>query len=376
MLTVISLPADSKLALLMHGELTGMFGKMGLGLLRYSQQDIVAIIDRTHTGEDVRQLTGIPRPVPIVSSVEEAIALGSETLVIAIAPSGGILPDDYRAEVIAALDAGMSLVNGLHEIMAESPDMASRLKSGRFIWDVRREPPNLISGTGAAAKLTNRRVLTVGTDMAIGKMTASLEMEKAALARGIGAKFLASGQIGICISGEGVPLDGVRVDFASGSIEQMILRHADTALLLIEGQGSLLHPGSTAWLPLMRGSQPTHLILCHRAGQKVLSRLTEFPIPHLKDVIALCESVSRAAGVFSEARVVGISLNCAHLNDDEARRAVDEVASETNLPTTDPIRFGAEILLEAIAPCRFSPMRASMSPQTFPGWHPVRMESI
>ena len=178
-------------------------------------------------------------------------------------------------------------------------------------------------------------------------------MEKAALARGIRAKFLASGQIGICISGEGVPLDGVRVDFASGSIEQLVLRHADTALLLIEGQGSLLHPGSTAWLPLMRGSQPTHLILCHRAGQKVLSRLTEFPIPPLKDVIALYESVSRAAGVFSGARVVGISLNCAHLNEDEARRAVDEVASETNLPTTDPIRFGAEILLGAILPGRF-----------------------
>ena len=231
------LPSDSRLALLMHDQLTGDNGKMGLGLLRYSPQEIVAVVDRAHTGGDASALTGIPRPVPIVGSVADAAKLGANTLVIAIAPSGGSLPDDYRAEVIAGLDAGMSLVNGLHEIMAEAPDFAPRLQPGRFIWDVRREPPNLHSGTGAASKLTNRRVLTVGTDMAIGKMTTSLEMEKAAKARGVRAKFLASGQIGICVSGDGVPLDGVRVDFASGSIEGLVVRNADIDVLLVEGSG-------------------------------------------------------------------------------------------------------------------------------------------
>src|SRR6185437_8157258 len=130
------------------------------------------------------------------------------------------------------------------------------------------------------------------TDMGIGKMTASIEMDRAARKRGLRSKFLASGQIGICIAGEGVALDAVRVDFASGAIEQLVMRTGEGHdILWVEGQGSILHPASTAWLPLMRGSVPTHMILCHRAGHEGIARQPWVKFPPLREIAALYEAV-------------------------------------------------------------------------------------
>ena len=170
-------------------------------------------------------------------------------LVVAVATTGGVLPDDFRAELADGLRAGINVVYPLHGRLSADPELAPLVQSGRWIWDIRIEPEGLMPGTGLAAALACRRVLTVGTDMAIGKMTASLECDLAARSRGLRSRFLASGQIGIALDadGDGVPLDAVRIDFASGSIEQLVLRHApDHDVLWIEGQGSLLHPSSTA----------------------------------------------------------------------------------------------------------------------------------
>lgn len=343
------LTPENRLALLMHDSLTRSMGKMGLGLLRYSESQIAAIIDRAHVGEDVQALTGIPRPAPIVASAEEAARLHADTLLIGVAPLGGALPEEFWAEILSGLRCGMSLVNGLHTPLAHHPELVPLLQPGRFIWDVRREPDNLHNGTGAAANLPARRILTVGTDMAVGKMTASLELDRAAKGRGLRSKFLASGQIGICIAGEGVALDAVRVDFASGAIESLVMRYGqDHDLLWVEGQGSVLHPASTAWLPLVRGSVPTHLVLVHRAGQQTLAHIPTVRIPPLREVIALYEAVCAAAGALPAAKVAGIALNCAHLNGEETAHAVAETAAETGLPVCDVVRSGAEPLLEAV----------------------------
>lgn len=343
------LTEQHRLALLMHGYLLQGYGKMGLGLLRYSQSPIVAVIERDHVGEDLEQLTGISRSVPIVGSVQEALDLGANTLVIGVATAGGVLPPDYWEEMRRALAGGMSLVNGLHNPLRSHPDLTPLLQAGSTIWDVRQEPVGLSNGTGLARELPAKRVLTVGTDMAVGKMTTSLEMDREARGRGLRSRFLASGQIGICIAGEGVALDAVRVDFASGAVEQMVLRHAqENDILHIEGQGSLLHPASTAWLPLIRGGCPTHLILVHRAGQEHIFRTDWVKIPPLREVIALYESICSCAGAMQGAKVVGISINCAKLNQIEAERAVRKVEAETGLPTTDVVRFGAGRLLDAV----------------------------
>lgn len=342
-------PAN-KLALLMTGYVRLRNGKMGFGLLRYSDTPIACVIAADEAGENLRELTGIDTDVPIVASVEEAAALGADTMVIAVATSGGILPDGYRQNILAALHGGMSIVNGLHGRYAEDPQYIEAKHPDAFIWDVRQEPAGLGSGRGRARATTARRVLTVGTDMAIGKMTASLELDRAARSRGLRSKFIATGQIGICISGDGVALDAVRVDFASGAIEALCIKYGNEFdVLWVEGQGSALHPGSTAWVPLLRGSSATDLILVHRAGQTALDGLDDIVFPPLLEVIALYESAASISPSYPPAKVRGIALNCSKLPPEEIDAACAAVERETGLVCVDVLHHGAAGLLDALA---------------------------
>jgi uncharacterized NAD-dependent epimerase/dehydratase family protein len=339
----------SRIAVLLHGGLRGHQGKTGLALIRYRPENIAVVIDQECSGESFADLTGIPVDVPVVASVAEALASEPDWLAIGIAPAGGILPAPWWAEVKQAVVAGLSIANGLHSQLAAMPELPTALQPGQQLWDVRREPPGLQVGTGAARRLHCKRLLAVGTDMSVGKMSACLELYKSAQARGIKAKFLGTGQAGIMIAGSGVALDAVRVDFAAGAIEQLVLQAGDDyELLFVEGQGSLLNPASTATLPLMRGSQPTHLILVHRAGQTAIRNYPDVPIPPLPDVIATYESLAYAGGSFAPAKVVGIALNTAHLDEAAANAAIAQVRSQTQLPCTDVVRFGGDQLLNAI----------------------------
>lgn len=262
------LTGNQRLAILLEGGIRGTYGKTGLSLLRYSQAPIVAVIDSECAGESLPRLTGIAREVPIVATVAAALAYTPDVLAIGIAPSGGVLPHQCWQEVRQAVAAGLSIVNGLHTPIA--PEFHD-LQPGQWIWDVRREPPNLPIASAKARSLLCRRVLTVGTDMGVGKMSTSLELNWAAKRRGLRSKFLATGQAGLMLEGDGVALDAVRVDFAAGAVEQIVMNFGhDYDILHIEGQGSLLHPGSTATLPLLRGSQPTQLVLVHRARQATI----------------------------------------------------------------------------------------------------------
>ncbi len=349
--------SSSRLALLMDGYLRLRNGKMGFGLLRYGKAiaecEISCVIDSSDAGGDLRAITGIDTDVPIVASVSEAATLGANTLVIAVATSGGILPTQFRHLIVEALESGMSLVNGLHGAYAEDPEFSAALRPPATIWDVRLEPSGLISGRGRARHLPCRRILTVGTDMAIGKMTASLELDLEAKRRGISSKFVATGQIGICISGDGVPLDAVRVDFASGSIEALCLKYGHHhEILWIEGQGSALHPGSTAWIPLLRGSMATDLVLVHRPDQSGLDGFDgdeAFVFPPLRDVIALYEHAAAAGPGMPAARVRAVALNCSRLGSaEEVAAAVSRIEAETGLPCDDVVRNGAAKLLDAL----------------------------
>ncbi len=343
------LTSEHRIVILLHEGIQGAYGKTGLALLRYSQLPIVAVIDRQSAGGCLLELTGISREVPIVASVAEALLYAPNVLVIGIAPSGGVLPEVWRQEVRQGLAAGLSVVNGLHTSLMSDPDLRSLLRENQWIWDVRQEPSDLTVGSGRARLLPCLRVLTVGTDMSVGKMAASLELHRVSLKRGLRSKFLASGQTGLMLAGDGVSLDAVRVDFASGAVEQMVMQFGpDHDILHIEGQGSLLNPASTATLPLLRGAQPTHLILVHRAGQTHIQRFTHVPIPPLQKVIQVYETVAAAGGAFLDVRVAAIALNTAHLDPQAAQQAIAQVQTETGLPCTDPVRFGADPLLDAI----------------------------
>ncbi|MCA9603747.1 MAG: DUF1611 domain-containing protein, partial [Myxococcales bacterium] len=322
-------------------------GKMGYGVLRYSPNTVVAAVDSQKAGSDMTREVGIPGGCPVVASVEDAHALGADVLVLGVANSGGFIPADWYAHLDRAVALGMSVVNGLHDKLG--PRYAGKTREGQWVWDVREEPKGLAIGTGAARKLPNKRVLFVGTDMAIGKMTAALEMWKATEARGRRAEFVATGQTGITIRGRGVPLDAIRVDYATAAIERAVLEAKDAEYVFVEGQGALGHPGSTSTLPLMRGSCPTHLVLCHRAGQTAIRNLPDVPIPEFQAYVALYRDVAACAGVFPHPVFLGGCLNTAHIADEaEAREAVRAFAVALGAPATDPVRFGVAPLVDAL----------------------------
>lgn len=351
------LRSDAPVVLLLHGGSDNLSGKTGLAMLRYRQGPIVAVIDPAHAGEDLQTLTGIPRSVPLVADMAAALPYGPEVAVVGLAPSGGRLPQEMRSDVVYALRSGLSLASGLHSRLAEDPEFAKvPLASGQWIWDLRQEPEDLEVATARCAALPCRRVLAVGSDMAVGKMSACLELQRAALAQGLDSRFVGTGQAGILISGQGVALDAVRVDYAAGSVEAAVMAASEgagpEALVLVEGQGSLCHPGSTATLPLMRGSQPTDLLLVHRAGQThVRTRPGAVPvaIPPLPELISTCEAVAalgRPDGLRPKVRAV--ALNTALLDERSAADQAQHLADQLGLPVLDPVRHGAGGLLRAV----------------------------
>lgn len=330
----------------MEGNLDSMFAKMGYGVMRYSNNPIVCVIDSDFTGKMVSEvLSNQPFKIPIVTTVEDAHKMGAEVLVLGLAPSGGKLPDSWLPAVETALKMGMSLVNGLHDLLNERfAHLLDPKNADQHIWDVRKPRSDYAIARARASKLNNKRVLMVGTDMAVGKMTAGLEIYKWLKSKGKDTDFLPTGQIGITVMGKGIPLDAIKVDQACGAVEHLVLEAKEKEIVFIEGQGSLLHPGSTATLPLMRGSCPTHLILCHRAEMETLRDCNEIKIPTLSQVVKLNESVAHACGAFPQSKTIGIALNTSKLTKGEALELIDKLEKETGLPVTDVVRFGAEKL--------------------------------
>ena len=336
----------SKHSLIIHfdDQMGKHHGKMGHGVLRFTANPVAGCIDKNHFGGNSQKVLGYGPASPVVRNVEEALELGGQVLVLGMAPSGGRLASHMFEELDRAIDAGLSLINGLHEPLSER---YPKLRRDQWIWDIRKEPENLGIGSARAASLSNRRLLMVGTDMAIGKMTSGIEIWRESLRRGIRAEFLATGQIGICISGRGIALDAIRVDYACGAVERMVLDAAEADLQIIEGQGSIMNPGSTSTLPLLRGSCPTHLVLCHHAGSDRLAG-HDILVPNLSSLINLYEDIASACGGFPRPKTIGVALNTSTLNQDAAERAIDSFSKETGLPVIDPIRGNVGLLVDAL----------------------------
>ena len=346
------LKANQKLALFCEATMGQPNTKMAEGILRYGPNECVAIIDSKAAGKSLKDFWKLDTSLPIVGTLNEAIALGAEVLVLGTAPSGGRLPESWKEVILHALDSGMSVVNGLHDKL--QPIFSDKLKLDQWIWDLRTPVGDLPQIGGArAADLNNTRVLMVGTDMAIGKMTAGLEIYKYLKDNNHNVNILASGQTGVAIMGAGIPLDAYSVDHAGGAAERMVLESSKNDIVIVEGQGSLLHPGSTATLPLIRGTCPTHMILCHRARMTHLDTITKnsenlIKVPPIKDVIALNEAVASAAGALFKSKVVGICLNTRELDEASAHAEIEKLEAESGLPVQDPVRFGAAKIVNTL----------------------------
>jgi uncharacterized NAD-dependent epimerase/dehydratase family protein len=313
------------------------------------------VLDRSQAGRTAADILGFGGAIAVVASMKEGLVHQPTAVLIGIAPQGGQLPAEWHAWLVEAVDAGCDLWSGLHTFLSDDPMLAEKARAkGTKLLDLRRPPPDLPVASGAAKATEALRVLTVGTDCNVGKMTAQLQLVRSLNDRGVRTRFAATGQTGIMIEGWGIAVDAVVADFIAGAAERVTLEGARNAdVVLVEGQGSINHPGySGVTLGLLHGSAPDAMILCHQASREYIGdyrRASWLRIPPLSEYIRLYES---AANAVHPARVIGIALNTYDLDEAQARRACEEAARETGLPATDAVRFDPAPLVDAIVTAR------------------------
>lgn len=337
---------NRRLMLLCEGSLDVHNAKTATGLMLYCPNEVVAVIDRNNAGKTVAQVLRMPRDIPVVSTVGEAIALGGKQLVIGVVNAGGFLVPEYRPHLVEALKHGVDVINGLHQMLEADPELAPvAAASGAKIYDVRRVP-DLPVGRNLARTLPNHRTLAVGTDCNVGKMCTALELTAEARRRGLDAVFAATGQTGVMIAGSGYCIDRAISDFASGVAERLIMERAEHDYIFIEGQGSIDHAMfSGVTLSLLHGTAPQALVLCHVYGRRSRRHEDGSSLMPLRELIELYETISRPV---LPAKVVGVSLFSRGLDEAGARKELARITEETGLPATDTVRFGAGNLLDAI----------------------------
>jgi uncharacterized NAD-dependent epimerase/dehydratase family protein len=281
--------------------------------------------------------------------VAEAAARGAGTFIPGIAPLGGRMPEEWNAILVAALEAGMDIASGLHTRIAAIPEVAAAAaRAGGRILDLREPPAGLPCGTGAPRP--GRRVLTVGTDCAVGKMFTALALEREMNRRGHASDFRATGQTGILIAGAGLAVDAVVADFISGAVEVLAPAAEPGHWDVIEGQGSLFHPAyAGVSLGLLHGAQAEALILCHELGRSEIDVGGDYPahpIAPLEEVIAMNERAARLTE--PRARVVGMAVNSAALGPDAAAAEMADLGRRLGMPVVDPVRTGVGPLADAL----------------------------
>jgi uncharacterized NAD-dependent epimerase/dehydratase family protein len=284
---------------------------------------------------------GLPEMSPT-----QAAAAGAQTLVVGIAPQGGQLPESWHRTLLEALQAGLDLAAGLHQRLKDIAEIAATAaKLGRQIHDVRYSDTKFPVGTGKPR--TGRRLLTVGTDCALGKKYTALAIAKAMTARGHKADFRATGQTGILISGSGTAVDAVIADFIAGAAESLSPNNTPEHWDIIEGQGSLFHPAyAGVSLGLLHGSQPDALVLCHDPTRKTLNGFDHVAVVPPERAVAPYLAAAHLTN--PKARFVGVSLNTASLSEDAAKEVLHNTSRSLGLPCVDPIRTGVDSIVEAL----------------------------
>jgi uncharacterized NAD-dependent epimerase/dehydratase family protein len=344
-------PGDAKqrrLIILTEGHTEPITGKTAACVVRYRPEEVVALLDSTQAGRTAGELLEAGGAIPVVAKLNDAP--GANTLMIGIAPSGGRIPPAWRAVILEAIQRGMDVVSGLHEFMSEIPEFAAAAaKSGSKIVDIRKNNEHDVSHRKGLREEC-LRIHTVGQDCSVGKMLVAVELTRGLKAAGQDAKFLATGQTGIMIEGDGVPVDRVIADFVNGAIEKLVLAHQHHEVLVIEGQGSLAHPRySAVTLGLLHGCAPHGMVLCYEAGRQAVHGMEYVPLKPLAELRDVYETM---ANLVSPSKVIGVAINSRRLN---ARQAADErsrVRDELSLPACDVIRDGPDELLQAIVQMR------------------------
>ena len=285
---------------------------------------------------------GLPQLLP-----REAKAAGAQSLVIGVANPGGVIPASWIPALLESLDAGLDLVGGMHARLNGIPELAERARAaGRLLIDVRSPPAGIPVASGR--KRAGQRLLTVGTDCALGKKYTALALTRAFAARGLNADFRATGQTGIMIAGSGIPMDAVVSDFEAGAAEMLSPDNEPDHWDVIEGQGSLFHPAyAGVSLGLLHGSQPDVIVLCHDPTRATMLGYPDYPLPDLREAIDV--TLLLGARTNPAIRCAGVSMNTSRLDKAEAGRLMEREAASLGLPVADPVRGGGEFeaLVEA-----------------------------
>jgi uncharacterized NAD-dependent epimerase/dehydratase family protein len=316
--------------LLFLGDTTNPgFAKTAFGLRDWAGERCLG----EFTLPDATVSAGLPRMTPT-----EAREAGAQALVIGVANSGGFIAPSWIPALEEALEAGLDIISGMHARLSDCPSLAAyAARYGRRLIDVRQPPPGIPIASGH--KRSGKRLLTVGTDCALGKKYSALSIARALKARGIDADFRATGQTGIMISGAGIPMDSVVSDFAAGAAEMLTPDAPEDHWDVIEGQGSLLHPAfAGVSLALLHGSQPDVIIVCHQPGREHILGHEEFALPSIEETIEANLLLGRRTN--PAIRCGGICLNTAHLSDGEAEALMESESLRLNLPVADPLRGG------------------------------------
>ncbi len=318
--------------------------KTSRGLATFRPADCVG----EFRSDDCPLTLGLPR-----LTMENAVLAGARTMVIGISNPGGTMNPQIIADAAAALDAGMNVAAGLHQRLRDIPkliDIAAR--RGLLLVDVRDPPGNIEVGNGRPR--AGHRLLTVGTDCSVGKMYASLALVTAMHKRGLAADFRATGQTGMLIAGEGIPLDAVIADFISGAIEQLAPSRHDGGWDVIEGQGSLFHPSfAGVSTGLLHGAQPEAIVLCHDPARAEMRGLPGRTLPSLDQCLNANLDVARLTS--ANVQAVGVCLNTSTFTEPAALDQCARTSDALGLPCTDPFRFGVDTILDymsCIEPCQ------------------------
>lgn len=279
----------------------------------------------------------------------EAKAAGADTMVIGNANAGGVMASETVTDIIAALDAGLNVIAGLHQKLRDNADIvAAARRNGRTLFDAREFTRKIPVGDGH--KRAGRRLLTVGTDCSVGKMYTTLALERSMRRRGLAVNFRATGQTGIFVAGGGIPVDSMIADFISGAAEWLSPAREDDGWDLIEGQGSLFHPSyAGVSLGLLHGSQADALVLCHEAGRKHMRGLPDYPMPDLEHCLEANLTAARLTN--PKVKAVGVALNTSNLSGHAALAACREISGRLGLPCLDPVSMGVEAIVDKLLAC-------------------------
>ncbi len=340
--------------ILAEGQFGEAASKTAIGVIRYARDTVVAIIDSSRAGRNAGEWLGPRFDIPIVASLEGALPFSPTALLLGTAPPGGRIPPPWRATILAAIGAGLDVISGLHEFISDDVEFASAAAThGVELIDHRRPPERHEVATGRPHRPGAQVVLTVGSDCAIGKMTVSVELRRAAVQAGLAAVMVPTGQTGIMIEGWGVAVDRVISDFVAGTVEWLVAQAEEMGdFIIVEGQGSIDHPAySGVTLGLLHGSAPHALVMVHEPGRTIhhgWEDRADQPSARTKPMGELIATYEALAALVSPARVLGIALNTSAMSERDARAEIARVEAETGIVTDDPVRFGGERLVDGV----------------------------